>query len=203
MRSEGTARELNPAGIEPPATDAALLSLYRRGQDDAATKLYLRYAERLRLLTKARTSTALAQRVEPDDIVQSVFRTFFRRAAAGEYQVPEGEELWKLFLVIGLNKIRAAAVHHGAAKRDVNRTTAFAEAVDAGSDDESALLLLKLTIDEFLAPLPESYREIVHLRIAGHEVAEIAKSVGRSKRSVERILQEFRGALQGQIHDDC
>ncbi len=48
----------------------------------------------------------LAGRVDADDIVQSVFRTFFRRVAKGDYEVPDGEELWKLFLVIALNKVR-------------------------------------------------------------------------------------------------
>jgi len=41
----------------------------------------------------------------------------------------------------------------------------------------------------------------VTARIAGHEVAEIARRTGRAKRSVERILQEFRAALDGVLHD--
>ena len=75
-------------------------------------------------LAAAQASPDLKQRVDPDDIVQSVFRTFFRRAAAGQYDVPAGDELWKLFLVIGLNKVRAVAAYHKAAKRDVRQTAA-------------------------------------------------------------------------------
>src|SRR5437867_3654775 len=100
-------------------SDRSLLGRIRRGQGDAATLLYLRYADRLRALAIAQCSSDLARRVEPDDIVQSVFRTFFRRVSRGNYNVPAGEELWKLFLVIGLNKIRAAGAFHRAAKRDV------------------------------------------------------------------------------------
>ncbi|CAN5352083.1 hypothetical protein BH11PLA2_BH11PLA2_31540 [soil metagenome] len=186
-------------------TDAALLQQYRRGENDAATELYFRYAERLRSLTKAQTSPVLQQRIDTEDIVQSVFRTFFRRAAAGQYQVPDGEELWMLFLVIGLNKIRTAGVHHTAAKRDVRRTTAGegfdrATAVTA-AEDETALATLRMTIDELLGPLPPSYREVIDLRIAGHDVNEIARVSKRAKRSVERILQEFRDLLQERIHD--
>lgn len=186
----------------PPTPDASLLRRFRGGDEDAATQLYLRYAGRLRALAATRAGTALASRFDPEDIVQSVFRTFFRRAAAGEYQVPDGDELWKLFLVIGLNKVRAVAAHHKAAKRDV-RQTAGGDAVDAAgpSSEEDDLRVLQMTIDEMLAPLPATHREIITLRIAGHEVADIAARTGRAKRSVERILQEFRTSLKGVLHE--
>src|SRR5262245_60502586 len=175
-----------PRGQETAATDASLLRRYRRGEDDAATELYLRYADRLRALAAAQASPDLRRRVDPDDIVQSVFRTFFRRAAAGEYEVPAGEELWKLFLAIGLNKIRAVAAFHKAARRDVRATAAggeFERAVDSPRGaDEAALNALKMTIEELLAPLPPTHRQIVELRVAGHDVAEIAARTGRAKR---------------------
>jgi len=187
-------------------TDASLLRRFRAGDGDAATALYTRYAGRLLGLAAARTSPAVQTRLDPEDIVQSVFRTFFRRAALGEYEVPAGDELWKLFLVIGLCKIRTAAVHHTAAKRDV-RQTAAGEAFDAavgtttGSHDEVAERALRMTIDELLVPLPEHYREVVRLRMDGFEVLDIAARTGRAKRSVERILQEFRRKLQAVIDE--
>lgn len=178
------------------ATDASLLRRYRRGDDDAATELYLRYAERLRGLAVSKTSSDLKKRVAPDDIIQSVFRTFFRRASQGEYEIPEGDELWKLLLVIGLNKIRAMGIHHSAAKRAVGQTQggeAFESAIETeASSDEVSLAILRMTIDELLKPLPSNHQKIIELRIEGHEVAEIAGITQRSKRSVERILQEFR-----------
>lgn len=190
---------------DPRVSDASLLRRFKGGEQDAATRLYVRYAERLRALAAAQASPDLRQRVDPDDIVQSVFRTFFRRAAEGQYDVPAGDELWKLFLVIGLNKIRAVAAYHKAAKRDVRQTAVggeYEKALDSapGSDDE-AMRSLRLTIDELLAPLPPTHREIIDLRVAGHEVADIAARTGRAKRSVERILQEFRRKLHGLIHE--
>jgi RNA polymerase sigma-70 factor, ECF subfamily len=186
-------------------SDHSLLRRFRRGQDDAPTLLYLRYAERLRALAAAQRSPGLATRVDPEDIVQSVFRTFFRRAAEGQYDVPEGEEIWKLLLVIGLHKIRAVGAFHRAARRDV-RQTASGEAYELAlgaeaCQDESALNVLRMVIDEILARLPPSHRPIVELRIEGHEVSEIAQQVQRSKRTVERVLQEFRLRLDSQIRE--
>jgi RNA polymerase sigma-70 factor, ECF subfamily len=192
--------------ISPSSTDRSLLLRLHRGQDDAATQLYLRYADRLRALAARQTAGDLRTRIDPDDIVQSVFRTFFRRASEGHYQVPEGEELWKLFLVIALNKIRTVGARHHAAKRDARLTAGsdiLHDAADATQQsDQTPLTILNLVIEEILQTLPESSRDIVTLRIAGHEVSEIAQSVGRSKRSVERVLQEFREKLGASLVEE-
>jgi RNA polymerase sigma-70 factor (ECF subfamily) len=188
--------------IEPESTDSTLLRRFREGEDDAATELYRRYAQRLFHLATHKVSPDLKQRVDPEDIVQSVFRTFFRRASLGQYVAPDGEELWKLLLVIGLNKIREVANHHYADKRDL-RVTDGGDVIATTADghEDIALMALRLTIEELLAPLPSSYREIVRLRIERHEVVEIAERTGRSKRSVERILQEIQRKLYGSLHE--
>lgn len=195
---------------EPPAPDAAtdhsLLRRLQHGQADASTELYLRYAERLHALAASQSSADLARRVDPEDIVLSVFRTFFRRAGLGHYSVPDGEEIWKLLLVIALNKVRANGAFHRAAKRDVRKTVggeAFTRAVESQSGrNEEALLLLRMVVEELLETLPDVHRRMIELRIEGHEVTEIASAVRRSKRSVERVLQDFRQRLDALIGED-
>ena len=65
-----------------------------------------------------------------------------------------------------------------------------------------ALAILRMTIDDLLAEMPESQRSIVALRIEGHEVSEIARRTNRSLRSVERLLQKFRKDLHELIHQE-
>jgi RNA polymerase sigma-70 factor (ECF subfamily) len=178
----------------------------QHGQADASTELYLRYAERLLALAAAQSAPDLARRVDPEDIVQSVFRTFFRRASQGHYTVPDGEDLWKLLLVIALNKVRATGAFHRAAKRDVRRTAggeAFERAVESQpSRDEAALRTLRMVVEELLQGLPEAHRRVIELRVEGHEVNDIAADVRRSKRTVERVLQEFRQSLDALIGEE-
>ena len=188
------------------ATDRSLIRRVRTGSQDAATQLYMRYAKRLHGLSFAKCSRDLSARFDTDDIVQSVFRTFFRRVEKGDYDIPDGEDLWKLFLVIGLNKIKTVSTFNRAAKRDV-RTSKGSDELELASDatveaDEISLSILRMSIDETLEVLPQSHREIINLRIEGYEVAEIAERIGRSKRSVERILQEFRKQTAGLIRED-
>jgi RNA polymerase sigma-70 factor, ECF subfamily len=193
-----------PAGTTP--SDRSLLRRFRGGQPDAATELYLRYAERLRALAAGQVAPDLAPRLDPDDIVQSVFRTFFRRAAQGQYDVPDGEDLWKLFMIIALHKIRSAGRFHRAAKRDVRATANNLSDARAehrlAAPDEAALATLRLVIDELLSALPPSMRAIVELRVEGREVEEIAQRTQRSRRSVERALHEFRARLSPLIGED-
>jgi RNA polymerase sigma-70 factor, ECF subfamily len=186
---------------EGGASDRSLLQRFRGGTGDAATLLYFRYAEQLRSLAAARLAPDLAPRVDADDIVQSVFRTFFRRAALGQFEVPHGEDLWKLFLVIALNKVRSAATYHRAAKRDVSRTPELDAATEPDGRDADALATLRLTVEELLAELPDPQRAIVEARVAGYEVDDIAARVGCSKRSVERCLQKFRTRLAAVLGD--
>jgi RNA polymerase sigma-70 factor (ECF subfamily) len=203
----GTEKVAEPAA-EPPlggASDHSLLERYRRGSEDAATQIYLRYAHRLRGLARTQVSADLARRVDLDDIVQSVFRSFFRRASTGYYNVPAGEELWKLFLVIALHKIRNQGTFHRAAKRDVRRTgggTSLDRDLGSKADrNHQSLAFLQLVIDEALAKLLPHHKQMIELRIEGLEVAEIAARTGRSKRTVERVLQEARARLKDLLHE--
>jgi RNA polymerase sigma-70 factor, ECF subfamily len=179
-------------------SDRSLLRRFRSGDQDAATRIYLRYAQRLWALANAHRGRDLAPRLDADDIVQSVFRSFFKAARTGLYDVPAGDELWKLLLVLALNKIRAKGAFHRAAKRDVRLTTG-ADAIDslAGckKSDEQAYAILRLAVEETLSHLPDVSRDIVVLRMEGCEVAEIAAKTGRSKRTIERNLQAFRKKL--------
>jgi RNA polymerase sigma-70 factor, ECF subfamily len=191
---------------EPPLSDHSLLRRLRAGSQDAATQLYVRYADRLRALTRAQCSPDLARRVDVDDIVQSVFGSFFRRASHGLYDVPDGEELWGLFLVIALNKIRASGNFHRAARRDV-RLTSGGSCLDeaTASDperDDTATAFLQLVIDDVLEKLPAQQKRMILLRIEGYEVTEIAALTGRSKRTTERVLQDFRKKLADLLHGE-
>jgi RNA polymerase sigma-70 factor (ECF subfamily) len=196
-------------GIQPVEdrsgpSDNSLIRRFRSGDEAAATQLYLKYAKKIRRLAANGTGQDLKSLVEPDDVVQSVFRTFFRRVSNGDYDAPDGGELWKLLLVISLNKIRANGVWHRAQKRDV-RLTQHGDAVEFESrestEDEAALSELKMVVDELIAGLPESHQEIVRLRIENYSVQEISDRTQRSMRTVERVLQGFRGGLLDRIGD--
>jgi RNA polymerase sigma-70 factor (ECF subfamily) len=174
-----------------------LLRRYQSGEEAAATALYLRYAARLRALAREYCGPNFAGRFDADDIVQSVFRAFFQGARRRAYVVPPSGELWGLLMVLALNKIRNMVGHHRAGKRAVQQTTSLVnlDSHPALAADDSAAAFLRMVMDEHLDGLPESNRDIIRFRIEGYSVAEIARKSGRSRRTVERVLQEFRARL--------
>jgi len=182
-------------------TDHSLVQRFRNGEQGAATQLYFRYAARLQSWASSQTSTAFTARFDEEDVIQSVFRTLFRRVSVGLYDVPPGEELWQLLLVIALNKIRKLATYHRAQKRNVDNTQGF-DAIEFGrcqnlSYDETSLQTLQIVLNDLLRHFPETQRTIVRLRVERYKTDDIAERVGRSSRTVERVLQGFRLKLSG------
>lgn len=194
--------EESPGKVEPSlvgkTTDHSLIRRYRSGCQDAATELYLRYAQRLRGLARAQLSTDLSKQVEIEDVVQSVFGSFFRGVNCALYDVPAGEELWRLLLVIAVHKIRNQGTYHHAAKRDTRRTSNIADLggiLESKADESAAYAFLHLVVDEALGSMSVPQRQMVGMRMEGYEVIEIATKSGRSKRTVERLLQQARVKL--------
>ncbi len=184
---------------EVTTSDAELLNRYQSGDRDAALEIYTRYAQRLVFLTKKQSSEQLSAKVDADEIVQSVFRTFFRRASDGNYQLPDGDELWGLFLVISLNKIRKKSEYFQAAKRDTSRTKPIRDNYPA--TDQSPVEILRITVDELISMLPEEYQGVIRDRIQGFEVVEISDRNKISRRTTERVLQSFRQQLKKELEE--
>jgi len=181
-------------------SDAQLLQEIQDGKEMAAEELFRRYAPRMLAFARKRWSAALASRLDPDDVVQSAFRSFFREASKGMYELSQEDDLWNLLMVICLNKIRVQYSRHCAAKRDVRRTqSAEGDWLKALWTDPDSTL--DLTVRETIERLPLDHRRVTELRLQGHEVAAIAELMGRSRRSVERLLQECRQLLLQTMDD--
>lgn len=93
-----------------------MLARWQEGDDAATRYLFERYSQRLIRLAEKHLSDKVTPRVDGEDIVQSVFRTFFRRSAQGEWTVDAAVDLWQLLVSITLAKVRSQARRHTAAR---------------------------------------------------------------------------------------
>jgi RNA polymerase sigma-70 factor (ECF subfamily) len=98
-----------------------LMARLRRGDDQAATAVFQRFAHKLIHLARDHIQAELRHKVEPEDIVQSVFRSFFTRYGAGEFEVGTWNDLWGLFTLITLRKCVNRVEYFHAQCRDVVR----------------------------------------------------------------------------------
>jgi RNA polymerase sigma factor (sigma-70 family) len=148
----------------------------------------------------------LRRRVGADDVVQSVFRTFFRRTEKGEYPIDHSGSLWHLLVTITLNKVRRQGERHGAAKRnvraevDLDDAQLSPEAVARGPTPEEAVLFMD-ELEALLRDLPEPEPEIVRLCLEGHSSSEIAQRTSCSRWTVRRALDRFGRRAQKRLEE--
>jgi RNA polymerase sigma-70 factor (ECF subfamily) len=183
----------------------ALVARWRQGDQQAAAELFHRYASRLIALARSRLPAQLSPRVDAEDVVQSVYRSFFAATSAGQYDVDQGSDLWRLLVAITLHKLHHQIRHHGTGKRAAVRDRGF------GSEDSffglqgpvptqepSPLEALALAdeLEQVMRRLKPLDRRILELRLQGYTIEEVAAATERSERRVYRILEQIKQQLE-------
>jgi RNA polymerase sigma-70 factor, ECF subfamily len=169
-------------------------------EDTRATReLYDRFAERLLALARKRLSPVLASRVDPEDIVQSVFRTFFGRIKDGRLRVDDPEDVCKLLMRITVHKTLRQVAYHKAAKRNPCLETGHGEqaqeqlvALLAREPTPEAVVVFEDQLQHFLKELRPEERQIIELRMQGYTNEEIAARLGIYDRKIRRVMERLR-----------
>jgi RNA polymerase sigma factor (sigma-70 family) len=185
----------------------SLVDAIRRGDSQALREFYVEYGPLLHRLAARHVGGGLRRRVEPDDVVQSVCRTFLRRARNGQFEINDSDGLWGLLCAITLNKVRKLLRFHLRHKRDVKK-----EAVAAAADDSSHFLPLLSPeptpaeaaefddeLRRLLHSLDDEQRQVVMLKLQQYTNKEVAKQLGSSERTVRRIMKVVQAHLTRQL----
>lgn len=183
-----------------------LLEQLRAGDSRAADVIFQRFAHRLVGLARGHLDERMRQKVDAEDVVQSVFRSFFGRSARGEFEFSNWKGVWGLLVLITVRKCGRRAVYFQAERRDVRRE--IPGGVDAMADErlieaiadepapEEAALLAE-TVEEIMRRLPgEKERQVFELSLQGYSISEISEKVGHYERGVERIRAEVKKLLE-------
>jgi RNA polymerase sigma-70 factor (ECF subfamily) len=175
-----------------------LIAGLRAGDKDASREVCALYGESLERIAARRLPGALRARVGPEDVVQSVCRTFFRRARGGEFQLADTEALWRLLCAITLTKVRAQARHHLRQKRGLDRETDAADegaAVAAPGPTPAQAAEFADQFQHLLSGLDAEAQAVVDLKLQDFTQAEIADRLGCSERTVRRVLKRLQDHL--------
>lgn len=178
--------------------NCVLAERWRAGDEDAARQLFDRYVRRLVGLARGRINSSLAARVDPEDVVQSAFHSFFRRLRNGEFRTDEADGLWHLLVRITVCKTLRQIEFHRAGKRDPGRETAAGDGADerwravlSREPSPAEALALQDELEQFLRRLEPEERQIVEMRLAGQDVEEISRKLGTYNRRVRRVLERI------------
>jgi RNA polymerase sigma-70 factor (ECF subfamily) len=186
--------------LDVPKAISELVVRLRGGDPQAAEELFARYSQRLTFLAEQQLSRKLAARLDGEDVVQSVFRTFFRRSAAGEFRIDTSDELWRLLVQITVQKARAYGRQHTAAVRDAAAEVPGGGAgflIEAVAHEPGPVEATALVdqIEALLRGLPALYHDLLRLRLEGHSVSDTAGRLGVSRRTVHRGLRLLQQRL--------
>jgi RNA polymerase sigma-70 factor, ECF subfamily len=176
-----------------------LVGRLQDGDPRGAEALFQRYAARLARLAEQHLNRKLAGRLDGEDVVQSVFRTFFRHYARGDFQIDNSAEIWRLLVTLTLRKARAQARRHLAGKRDAAaeapHPSALAEPAGQEPGPAEAAELVD-QIESLLRGLPDLYCHVLEKRLQGHAVADIAEQLSVSRQTIYRALELLQRRLE-------
>jgi RNA polymerase sigma-70 factor (ECF subfamily) len=182
-----------------------LMTQVRHGDQNATTQVFNRFAHRLLALARSRLDGQIRRKLDPDDVVQSVFRSFFTRVADDQWDLNSWDSLWGLLAQITVRKCGHKAEFFQAGVRDIRKevaarpdTDSSAPGLEPPAEDPtpSAVAMLAETVEHLLRGLEERDRRIVELSLQGNTAPEIGNQVGCTERTVYRVLERVRNQLQ-------
>lgn len=169
----------------------------RGGDDAAASEVFYRFIRRLLALARGRLHPLLRSRLDPEDVVQSVFRTFFRRCAEGQFLLSNWDNVWQVLARITVRKCarKNSRLGRKIVATDAPNESALRTACAREPTPEESAIFVD-TLEALMHDLPERERAIFLLRLDGHGTQDIGNELGCTVRKVQRVLQQIRRRLE-------
>lgn len=188
-----------------PKKEPDLSELLRQGDEAAAALLFQRYGERVIGMARRLLDERLRGKVDPEDVLQSVLRSFYRRHAEGRWDFSDEKGLWRLLVRLTIRKCHRHLEHFHTARRDVRREVGLVEGVlpvvDPEPTPDEAVLLVD-AVETLMRRLNTTVKQrILELTLQGYNVRDISDRLGYYERGVERVRAEIRRLLQAMMTD--
>jgi RNA polymerase sigma-70 factor (ECF subfamily) len=179
-----------------------LLQRVRDGNQEAAAELFQQYEPAVRIEVRRRLHDPyLNASFDSEDICQSVMKSFFLRAAAGEYELNAAEDLMKLLARMARNKVANKVRHAHAQIRDPRRLEGGTETVErlANGPPPDRVAAGKELLQRFRELLSDEERQLADLRASGRTWPEIAAEIGGEAQTHRRKLERALNRVLGQL----
>jgi RNA polymerase sigma-70 factor (ECF subfamily) len=189
---------------ESRGDDLQLIAEFQAGSESAAQALFDRYCERLMRLAKRRIGQRMTSRVDPEDVVQSAYRTFFTQVKNDEFSFHEQDDLFKLLVRLTVHKALRQIAYHRAAKRNPelealqsSNPQEFLQQISAESATPDMEVALLDEFEQFMGQLQPLDRDVLQLKLQGYSTVEIAEKLGSYDRKIRRVLERIQELARG------
>jgi RNA polymerase sigma factor (sigma-70 family) len=183
---------------------------HRQGDEEAAGKLWKRYALRVEKLASAwLRRSACPATFDEQDVAISTFEEIFSAIEAGRFrEVDTSDELWRLMAIITVRKAKDRLRGELARKRRGEPGTQTVSlddtdlALDVPSDDPTpeVAAMMAEQLQHLLTAVEDAELErLVVLKLDGYTNDEIGRAMGYSRSSVQRMLRTVRRLWEGTV----
>jgi RNA polymerase sigma-70 factor (ECF subfamily) len=183
---------------------AEFLARLNNRDDTAAQELIGRFTRQLIALALRHINAGLRHKVDPEDVVQSAYKSFFFRYGNGNLDAVNWNSLWGLLTLITVRKCAERAAYHRAECRDAAREVSPPPGEEAAPWQEPfgreptplEAAVLTETVEQLLAGLDEEERPVLEMSLQGFTTREIAERLGRAERTVRLLREGIRHRLE-------
>jgi DNA-directed RNA polymerase specialized sigma24 family protein len=182
------------------------------GDAQAAQSIWDHFFSRMLCLARRRMPPAVRPGYDEDDVALSAFHSLFVGITKQRFDLKDRDDLWRLLLIIAERKISRRVRREYRDKRDVRRALHESMFVDISSERESPLGLdtyirseptpdfaaeVAESCDRLFDKLPdESLKRVALMKLENYTAEEIAKSLGCTRKTVQRKLFIIRKTWQ-------
>jgi RNA polymerase sigma-70 factor (ECF subfamily) len=164
-----------------------------------------RFSRQLIGLARKHLGVRLQHKVDPEDVVQSAYKSLLLRYGEGALAAEGWQGLWGLLTTITVRKCADRARFHQAERRDARREATatnddlqpWAIAISREPTPDHAAVLAEM-IEGLIARLEADERTMIEMSLQGFTTQEISEQTGRAERSVRRLRERVRKYLEGQ-----
>ena len=163
------------------------------------------FSQQLIGMARKHLGARLEHKVDPEDVVQSAYKSLLLRYGDGGLGAEGWQGLWGLLTTITIRKCADRARFHQAERRDVRRevvapaqdSAPWTAAVSREPTPDHAAMLSEV-MENLFSRLEEDERTMIELSLQGFSTQEISEKTGRAERSVRRLRERVRKYLERQ-----
>jgi len=182
------------------------LRALEQGSNDAGRQLWNRYFHQMVVLARRKLGRTDGRIADEEDVAISAFDSFCAGLQQGRFPLMQDrDDLWGMLIVITLRKAIDTIQHDGRQKRGGGRTR--------GANDEQVLqellsreplpettATIEEELDRLLALLDDDHlRQLVLLKLEGHNNTESAELLGCARVTVQRMLKLIRQTWEPEL----
>jgi len=168
-----------------------------RADDGDINRLFESYLPRLIRFAEQRMAAGYERKFGADDVAATVCRTVIRRMNDGSFRFDDDQGFWRLLVVIAKRKIckKVRGLKTQSRSIDLEVAEAANDILRSPEPDPAEVAVFRDSLQVLYEHLDDKERQVLELRLQGHDLDEIAQRLDVVDRTVRRKMNRIQATL--------